>query len=307
MNIELRQLMILREIARQHSFSIASDKLFLSQSTISAHVKNLESSLGLKLLDRSKAKIVPTQEGEIVLRYAEHILALIDEMQECLDQHRAGSRGSLTIEFASTVYSFVLPDIIYNFTKKFPDIHLRTNTGTTPTIIENVLSQKTQIGIIKMSIPHCNIQGLNSVLLEEDFSAVIASVNHPLLRKREVTMADIAECPLLFYGCNTSYVGQIKSIYEERGFAFHIAMKFDNLNAVLTMVQLGSGVCFLPSKVFQDSLSQGRVAVVPVKDMPPVGRFTFLISKVEQDEGHSPVHTFVQYVEDYGRVLGTCQ
>jgi len=303
LDVELRQLIILREIAKHMSFSMASDTLYLSQSTISAHIKNLEKTIGLKLLDRNKARIAPTQEGEIVLRYAEHIISLLEEMEDYLSQYRVGLRGLLTLELAPTVYGFVMPDIIYNFTKQFPNIQVRAITNISPIITQNVISGKTQIGFIKMPTAYCNIHGLNSLLIEKDRSVAVAHENHHLLKKKQITMADIAQEQLLFYGYNTSYATQVQAVYEEMGLDFSISMTFDNLDALRTILELGSGISFLPSKVYKDSLSKARIVAVPVIDMPPIERYTFVIYKAVNLCEKTPLSNFIQYIKDYGKVL----
>ena len=307
MNIELRQLYILVEVVRAQSFSLASYKLFLSQSTISTHIKNLETAVGAKLLNRKKVKITPTPEGEVVLKYADFILSLVDEMSEYITQFQCGALGLLSIECASTVYPFILQNIIHDFAKKFPAIQLRITTNMTPKIIEDVMLKKVQAGMIKMPTPHCNVKGLSSILLEEDYTEIIAAANYPLLAKKNITMADISAHPILFYGYETNYYNQLKAVFEKKGLPFDVSMKFDNLEAVLTMVELGNGICFLPSKVFQERLAKAKIVTIPVQDMPLVERYTFLIFRADPEEITLPLGCFIQYIDDYGKSLDATQ
>src|SRR5574340_650468 len=99
--MDLKVLEVFCRIVELRSFSRAAEAVSLTQPTVSAHVKSLETEIGLRLFDRAGRAVKPTQAGELLYGYARRILALSAEARRALGEHRGGLRGQLIVAGSS--------------------------------------------------------------------------------------------------------------------------------------------------------------------------------------------------------------
>lgn len=303
MDLDLKKLVIFQEIARCKSFSVASEKLFMSQSTVSMHMKRLEDSLGLQLLKRGKNETVPTPEGKMVLKYADRIMSVVNEMQGQIEQVKSGNGGVLHMEMASTVHSFILPDIIHRFCIQYPEVNVEIRTDRSPNIIQHILDNRTHIGVIKSGTEKIHYEGLSNLLLEMDDVVAICASNHNLVEKKEVSLADIATNRILFYGYNTNFLKQIQDIFSDNGLIMRISAEIDDINTVITMVSLGDGICMLPSKLVEDSVEKKKIEILKLAELKDVKRYTHLLYKIGNADSPKALEKLVNYIKEYNKVL----
>src|SRR2546422_11725477 len=95
--MDLRRLEIFAKVAELGSFSRAAEALFLTQPTISEHIRALEDELGVQLLDRLGRGAAPTRAGQLLLGYARRMLGLAREAQQALDQFQGRMSGELVV------------------------------------------------------------------------------------------------------------------------------------------------------------------------------------------------------------------
>ncbi|MFI5342114.1 MAG: LysR family transcriptional regulator, partial [Candidatus Methylomirabilales bacterium] len=95
--MDLRALEVFCKIMELRSFSRAAEAVLLTQPTVSGHIKTLEEELGLRLFDRAGRSVTPTRAGELLHGYARRILALREEAQQAISEHKGGLRGHLAV------------------------------------------------------------------------------------------------------------------------------------------------------------------------------------------------------------------
>src|SRR5213593_3965554 len=119
--MDLRRLEIFAKVAELGSFSRAAEALFLTQPTISEHIRALEDELGVQLLDRLGRGATPTRAGQLLLGYARRMLALAREAQQALDQFQGRMSGELVIGGSTIPGEYVLPALIGGVKVKYPE------------------------------------------------------------------------------------------------------------------------------------------------------------------------------------------
>ncbi len=124
--MDLRRLEILAKVAELGSFSRAGEALFLTQPTVSEHIRALEEELGVQLLDRLGRGTTPTRAGELLLGYAKRMLALGREARQAMDQFQGRLLGELVVGGSTIPGEYVLPGLVGRFKRKYSEI---TGTG----------------------------------------------------------------------------------------------------------------------------------------------------------------------------------
>ena len=133
--MELRYLEIFCKVVELKSFSKAADELFLTQPTISNHIKALEDEVGIQLLDRLGRNVLPTKAGEVLYKYAREIVRLKSNAIQELNEFMGNVKGSLIIGGSTIPGEYILPEYIARFKKGYPNIAVTLRLGDTQDII----------------------------------------------------------------------------------------------------------------------------------------------------------------------------
>lgn len=146
--MELRHLRVFVAVAEELHFGRAARRLNLSQPPVSLAVKELETELGLRLLERTSRRIELTPDGEDVLREARAALARIESLRQHARSAARGARGSLSLDFISVeAYSF-LPDVLRRFSNDFPLVKLSMSESTTDKILRDLEAGALDVGLV---------------------------------------------------------------------------------------------------------------------------------------------------------------
>lgn len=157
------------EIYKQGSFSKAAKKLYVSQPSLSATVKRVETKIGYPIFDRSKKPLVLTECGEHYIKTVEQILSAKNEFTNFLNDWGDLKLGKLSIGGGSLFLAFALPPLICEFTSKFPGVHVELLEDSTGRLLEYM-----QNGLLDVVLD-------NNVLDEELYDSVALKEEHLML------------------------------------------------------------------------------------------------------------------------------
>lgn len=177
MNITLKQLRAFTAVARERSFTRASERLHVTQSTLTAAVQILENEMGMRLLDRSTRMVVLTAQGESFLPVAERLLR---DLQESLDEMRQTAnrqRGSVVVAAAASFILYVLAPAVARTAQTYPGINVRLSEETTEGAARMVLSGEADFGVTTL---FQGVPALDAALLLTDAYGAVYSRGHAL-------------------------------------------------------------------------------------------------------------------------------
>ena len=178
MNITLKQLRAFTVVARERSFTRASERLHVTQSTLTSSVKILEAEIGMRLLDRSTRSVVLTQQGSSFLPVAERLLR---DLNESLDELRLTAnrqRGSVIIAAAASFINYVLAPAVAQTVSTYPGINVRLSEETTESVARLVVSGEADFGVTTL---FQKTPALDTALLLTDDYGAVYSKSHDLV------------------------------------------------------------------------------------------------------------------------------
>src|ERR671930_229176 len=146
--MDLRRLEVFAKVAELGSFSRAAEALYLTQPTVSEHVRALEDELGVQLLDRLGRGASTTRAGQLLLGYAEKMLALSREARQAIDQFQGRLSGELVVGGSTIPGEYVLPALIGQFKAKYPDIAISLLIGDTRQVSEWLEEGRVEVGVV---------------------------------------------------------------------------------------------------------------------------------------------------------------
>lgn len=177
MNITIKQLRAFAAVAREGSFTRAAAKLHVTQSTLTASIKILESEIGCRLFDRSTREVALTAQGEKFLPTTDRLLRELSEALEDLQDTAKGQRGFVVVAAAASFINYVLSPAVVQLAKIHPNIRVRLCDETTAGSCRRVLSSEADFAVTTL---FQDVEGLDATLVLTDAYGAVFSTNHPL-------------------------------------------------------------------------------------------------------------------------------
>jgi len=191
--MELRQIRHFLEIVRCSSFGQAAERLHVTQPALSKSIRNLEHSLGVKLLERHPNGVVPTDYGELFLEYASLIAAEIDRAKAEIEQMKGTGRGVVRVGAGATILQYLIPQAVRAFMAQGTDSAVTFRQGLRDELIACL--RRGEVDIIVGAIAPSGAEEDDEFRRERvlrDTIVVVASETHPLAHAQSVSIADIA-------------------------------------------------------------------------------------------------------------------
>jgi LysR family cys regulon transcriptional activator len=248
--MNLQQLRFLNEIVRQGlKISDAASALYTSQPGISKQIKLLEEELGIEIFVRNGKRIVAiTEPGKAVLEIAQRMLQDAGNLKQVAEEFHSQHSGSLTIATTHTQARYALPPTVKQFIGRYPGVKLGLHQGSPTQIAEQVLSGEADIGIATESLSLYD--DLITLPCYEWHHCVIAPLKHPLLAEKKLTLAKIAQYPIITYDFAFAGRTKINAAFEAANIQPNIALTAIDADVIKTYVELGLGIGILAKMAF---------------------------------------------------------
>jgi DNA-binding transcriptional LysR family regulator len=267
----LPQIEAFLEVARRQNLSRAAEALFVSQPTLTARLQNLEAALGEQLFIRTRRGMRLTEAGEAFLPFAEHAVRALADGRERLGELRRGMAGRLVLGAPPTVTTYALPAPLARFSAAHPSVRLAVKTGTSEEILEMVLHDQVQLGIMR-AVAH---QEIESVPLYTDMLVLIAAPGHRLAGRNgrhQARLGDLAGEVLVLFGRSSSHLDFTTAMFRQAGVLLGSVIELDNIEAAKKMVERGLGVSLVPSSTVATELAAGTLTAIELVDASPARR-----------------------------------
>ena len=244
MNVTLRQLQAFRQVAEQASFSKAAERIGLSQPALSATIRKLEETLGVRVFDRTTRQVLLTPEGEELLRLATRMVDEFEIVAGDLQDYLARRRGRVVVAALPTAAAVILPPVIARYRADNPGIDIRMHDGLHGAILEQVRSGAADFGI---TVEPRDTDEFRFERLFADRIVLVCRPDHPLAGRSAVTWAEMAVHPVVAMSRTTSVRQLMDVACAQAGVTIHPLYEASHLATIGGLVGAGSGVAALPS------------------------------------------------------------
>ncbi len=251
-------------IVESGSFSKAAAALYLTQPTVSGHIKKLEEELGVRLLDRLGHRASPTKAGELLYRYGKQILTLRREAQQALDEFKGGLRGELTIGASSIPGGYVLPPLIGQFKSSHPEITIALKISDSKQIVDAVLDGAYELGSVgaKFDDPRIDYQKF-----AEDEMVLVVPPAHPWASRRSIAPEELADQPFFVRERGSGTRKIMEQALDHHNIpmsTFKVIGEMGNNEAIRQAVKAGGGVAIISRLAVKSDIKCRELAVVEV-------------------------------------------
>lgn len=248
--MNFQQLRIIREAVRcNFNLTEVGNALFTSQSGVSKHIKDLEDELGVELFVRKGKRLLGlTDPGRELLEIVERILLDANNIKNLVEQYSQRDEGQLTVIATHTQARYSLPQVITEFKKSFPKVHLKLHQAGPAEIVAMLLSGEADIGVATEAL--ADVTKLDSFPYYSWHHAVIVPAGHPLEQVQTLTLAALAEYPIVTYHEGLTGRAKIDRSFAAAGLTPDIAMSALDADVIKTYVELGLGIGIIASMAF---------------------------------------------------------
>jgi DNA-binding transcriptional LysR family regulator len=274
-------LKVFMAVAKMNSFTRAAEFLNLSQPAVTHQIKNLENMLRTKLFNRCQNKIYLTKSGEILLKYAQDINLLYQKALREIQETNNRVAGDVHIGAASLLGKYLLPRVIGEFKKTYPEVNLSMLVGNSKEILEYLQNDVVELAIASEPIPFANFVAFP---LYRDYLTMIVYPDHPWCRQREITLNDLYQEDFISreVGSGTREV-YLKSLQAHRkGKALKTVMVLGSTEAVKMAVVGKMGFSIISRLATRSEVELGLLKEVRLKNLNMTRDF-FVVFKSEKN------------------------
>jgi LysR family cys regulon transcriptional activator len=248
--MNFQQLRILRETVRQDfNLTTVANTLFTSQPGVSKHIKDLEDELGVEIfVRRGKRLLGLTEPGREVLGVVERILLDAQNVRHIAEHFASRESGHLIIAATHTQARYTLPGVIKAFRADYPKVRLFLHQGSPREIAALLTAGDADIGIASECLTE--IPEIAAFPFYTWHHAVIVPRGHPLAKIKDVTLADIAEYPIITYQEGFTGRNNIDRGFTEAGLVPDVVLSAIDADVIKTYVDIGLGVGIVASMAY---------------------------------------------------------
>ena len=237
-------------VAQYKNFSVAAEKCFVTQPTLSMQVQRLEEELDVLIFDRSKKPIRVTEVGEKILKQAESIVNESERIKSIIAEHKGFIGGRFRLGIIPTVAPTLLPMFLNNFTKKYPKVELHVEEMTTRECVRELSEGSLDVAIVATPLGEKNL--VERPLYDEPFVAYIPNDRYQLKEKQKIKVSDLSPKDMLMLQDGHCFRDSVLNICQELNNhdrhkqSIPVEIKSGSFETLIRLSNEGMGMTLLP-------------------------------------------------------------
>jgi DNA-binding transcriptional LysR family regulator len=263
--LNLHQLRTFQIVAKHCSYVRAAEELHFSQPAVSAQIRLLENSLGVKLFEQIGRKTHLTQAGEELYLYSQKIFSVIDETMEVMEALRSPQYGRLSVGADTTVGSYLIPGLLGKFRQSFPAVEISLEVLNRATLVEALLSNRVDMAVMG-AVPDDAPVEIEPIAYNP--LVLIASPGHRLADRADIPIKELGREHFLLRESGSGTRAALETALKEAGVPLHISMQVGNNSAIKQGVAAGLGIALISRVALDMELETGRVVILDVEGFP---------------------------------------
>ncbi|MFC3913624.1 HTH-type transcriptional regulator Cbl [Pseudaeromonas sharmana] len=257
--MNFQQLRIIREAARrEYNLTEVANALYTSQSGVSRHIRELEDELGIELFVRHGKRLLGmTEPGKELLVIAERMLNDANNIRKLAETFANREHGRLHVTTTHTQARYALPRVVKEFRSQFPQVQLELHQGGPDEIVRLLQAGETDIGISSERLDQAD--GIVAFPYYTWHHNIVVPAGHPLTQQPELTLARLAEWPIITYQSGLTGRARVDEAFAAAGLQPEILLTAQDSDVIKTYVELEMGVGILADMAFDARRDTGLV------------------------------------------------
>lgn len=286
------RLKVFQTVAKNLSFTKASQELFISQPAITKHIKELESAYQTRLFDRQGSRISLTDSGRLLLEHCDRIMEAYKQLEYEMHLLHNEYAGELRLGASTTIAQYVLPPLLGNFIGKFPQVSLSLLNGNSREVEAALREKRIDLGLVEGV---SRLPGLKYVPFLKDELVAVVRTKSKLQLPDEITSSELTSVPLVLRERGSGTLDVIERALSDRGIrlsALRVLMYLGSTEGIKLFLENADCMGIVSVRSISKELAAGTFRVIEIKDMPMYRDFCFV--RLQGEEGGLP-QAFMQF------------
>jgi LysR family hydrogen peroxide-inducible transcriptional activator len=277
--ISLVQLEYIVALDKYKQFSIAAEKCFVTQPTLSMQIKKLENDLNVILFDRTRQPIKPTDIGLIVINQAKTVLHETKMIEELIQANKKTIVGELRIGIIPSLAPFLLPEFIGDFSKKHKQLQITVKEMLSDEIVSALDTDEIDVGIIVSPISR---RGNVTTPLFYEGIFLYCNANHTLAAQNEIDVEQMKDEKIWLLSNGNCFRNQVvnlcdlKEEFDKTSFHYESA----SIETLVKLVDKEGGLTLIPELAIKDLPLSKKRFVKPFKKLEPVREVSLITNRI---------------------------
>ena len=264
MHFDLTDLRLMVRVAEANSLTRGAEASHISLPAASTRIKNLEESIGAKLLYRTSQGVTLTPPGQALVHHARLVLAQIEQLRGDMQEYAKGIKGHLRVFANTTALGEFLPPVLRTYLQAHPDVNIDLRERLSHDIVRAVTESQTDIGIVAGTVRTENLQ---TIPYRRDLLCLVVPRGHALDRGGEAVAfeqtLELAHIGLHESSAIHAFLRQVCDGLHRR---LNLRIQVSNFEAACRMVEADVGVGILPESSARRHAQSMAIAIVPLTD-----------------------------------------
>jgi DNA-binding transcriptional LysR family regulator len=286
------------EVARQLSFTKASQVLYISQPAVTKHVQQLEDQYKTNLFERKGSSIVLSEAGRILLDHLTKAKAIEKQLEYEISTYRdqLHVKGELKIGASTTVALYIIPPILSGFRSKRAEVRMSLLNRNSENIIKALLDHEIDLGIVEGKN---KMTGINSMPYLSDEVIPVCSSKSFLAKKGKLLVADLRNIPVVLRERGSGTLTAVKHALGNHRIKLSdlkITMRLGGTEALKNFVLADESLGFLPMRAVAKEIASGDLVRIYIDGLTMVRQFYFIQRQGENDGLNN---AFIKFAKNY--------
>lgn len=263
--MQVESFRVFRDLVDSQSFSKAAQLNSITQSAVSQQIRAMEERFRVPLIERSNKRFALTREGQALYDTSKQVTFHFDSLQHQLEEMRNVVSGTIRV---STVYSVglhELPPYLKSFLREFPNVLVHIEYRRSNQVYDEVIEGTSDMGLVAFPVQKKTIK---VEPFRKDRLVVITSPQHPLAKRAEVVVADLAKEKFVGFEPDIPTRKAVDKIFRDCGLDMKPVMEFDNIETVKRAVEIDAGISVVPRATVEQEVRNGTLAALEFKGQP---------------------------------------
>lgn len=292
--MDIRQLNYFIQVADCGSYSLASQKLFVSQPALSKTIKNMEEELGITFFYTYQRRQHLTDAGQAFYDKASHLVKEYNALMETSYDGATINKGNITLGFTMASSTVILNSILTGFKSIFPMIDISIMDGDSSSLKENLMKNTIDAAFADTHyLKSDDKKHLDIYPLAECDLVVVASVNNPLSSRESLSYADLDGVDVVLYQREGSSNNELSYDLRATTAKPKIVFTSSQLLTIFDMVNINYGVTIVPYYVYE-RLQNPNIKAIPINDLSSKRTLSLIVKKSENRS--RALNALIEYV-----------
>lgn len=260
--MELREIRTFMQIARLKSFSKAAKNLGYTQAAVTIQIRQLEQELGTRLFDRIGKQTLLTHDGTVFYGYASKVLKELAYAKEVLSGEKEPT-GTLRIGAIESICASFFPTLLSDFHEKYPRVSVSVFLESPATLLDRLAEN--HIDLVYLLDQEIYDPRWVKVMEKPEEIVFIAPADHPVAQKPLLSLDEVLAQPFILTEKSASYRYALDQYLASVGRTIHPFLEIGNTDFIISHVESGLGLSFLPEYTARAGIEAGTIAALPVR------------------------------------------